>query len=61
MVTIATDDHHELQEFRLSVGAHLGTPGLREAWDAGDLSHFHGWERWSVERVAAARGLSDTG
>ena len=39
----------------------LSAPGLREAWDAGDLSHFHGWDRWSVERVAAARGRSDAG
>jgi peroxiredoxin len=23
----------------------LSTPGLREAWDAGDYSHFHGWDR----------------
>ena len=23
----------------------LSTPGLREAWDAGDLSPFHGWNR----------------
>jgi peroxiredoxin len=23
----------------------LGRPGLREAWDAGDLSPFHGWNR----------------
>jgi peroxiredoxin len=23
----------------------LGTPGLREAWDAGDVSRFHGWEK----------------
>jgi len=23
----------------------LSTPGLREAWDAGDLSHFHGWSK----------------
>ena len=120
MVTIATDDHHVLQEFRASVGAQwpflsdpgrivqkdldiqeytdpehdpmiphtlvlkpglvihsiyngywfwgrpsvvdlwhdlraasreirpdwdLSTPGLREAWDAGDLSHFHGWAK----------------
>ena len=118
MVTIATDDHHVLQEFRASVGAQwtflsdpgrivqkdldiqeftdtehdpmiphtlvlkpglvihsiyngywfwgrpsvvdlwhdlravtgeirpdwdLSTPGLREAWDAGDRWHFHGW------------------
>jgi peroxiredoxin len=23
----------------------LSTPGLREAWDAGDLTAFHGWNR----------------
>jgi peroxiredoxin len=23
----------------------LSTPGLREAWDAGELSAFHGWDR----------------
>jgi peroxiredoxin len=23
----------------------LSTPGLREAWDAGDWSHFHGWNK----------------
>jgi len=23
----------------------LATPGLREAWDAGELKHFHGWSR----------------
>src|SRR5215217_276331 len=34
----------------------LSTPGLRETWDAGDLSHFHGWDRRSPEQVAAARG-----
>ena len=120
IVTISTDEHHTLQEFRLSVGAQwpflsdpgrtiqkdldiqeytdpdndpmiphtlvlkpglvvhtiyngywfwgrpsfvdlwrdlrdvtrevrpdwdLSTPGLREAWNAGDLSHFHGWSR----------------
>jgi peroxiredoxin len=120
IVTIATDEHHTLQEFRLSVGAQwpflsdpgrviqkdldiqeytdpdndpmiphtivlgpglivhrvyngywfwgrpsvdelwqdlrqlssqirpdwdLSTPGLREAWDAGDHSRFHGWDR----------------
>jgi len=25
----------------------LGTPGLREAWDAHDYSKFHGWDRGS--------------
>jgi len=33
----------------------LGTPGLREAWDAGDVSAFHGWSKWTPERVAAER------
>jgi peroxiredoxin len=33
----------------------LSTPGLREAWDAGDVSAFHGWSKWSPERVAAER------
>ncbi len=23
----------------------LSTPGLRDAWNAGDLSHFHGWDK----------------
>jgi hypothetical protein len=23
----------------------LSTPGLRQAWDAGELSHFHGWDK----------------
>ena len=124
IATIATDDHHTLQEFRASVGAQwtflsdpgrtvqqdldiaeytdpehnpmiphtlvlkpglvvhsvyngywfwgrpsfydlwhdlraatseirpdwdLSTPGLREAWDAGDYSKFHGWDRRAPE------------
>ena len=124
IATIATDEHHELQEFRASVGAQwpflsdpgrivqkdleiqeytdpehdpmiphtlvlkpglvvhsiyngywfwgrpsvidlwhdlravtseirpdwdLSTPGLREAWDAGDLSPFHGWDKRGAE------------
>ena len=31
----------------------LSTPGLREAWEGDDRSAFHGWNRWSPERVAA--------
>ena len=31
----------------------LSTPGLREAWDAGDRSRFHGWDRRSGEPLAA--------
>jgi hypothetical protein len=33
----------------------LSKPGLREAWDAGDYSQFHGWSRWTPSRAAAAR------
>src|SRR3954449_4750561 len=34
----------------------LSAPGLREAWDSGDdLAPFHGWSKWSPERIAAAR------
>ena len=134
IVTIATDEHHTLQEFRASVGAQwtflsdpgrivqqdldiqeytdpdhdpmiphtlvlkpglvvhsiyngywfwgrpsvddlwrdlraatseirpdwdLSTPGLREAWDAGDWSPFHGWDRrWLASRVPAAPRLA---
>jgi len=128
IVTISTDEHHTLQEFRLSVGAQwtflsdpertvqrdldikeytdpdhdpmiphtlvlkpglvihsiyngywfwgrpsldelwrdlraatseirpdwdLSTPGLREAWDAGDLSSFHGWDKRANELASA--------
>ena len=131
IVTIATDDHHTLQEFRASVGAQwtflsdpermvqrdlgiqeytdpehdpmiphtlvlkpglvihriyngywfwgrpsvvdlwhdlrevsseirpdwdLSRPGLREAWDAGDLSPFHGWNKRG-DRKALATGV----
>ncbi|MFJ9097510.1 peroxiredoxin family protein [Streptomyces sp. NPDC102405] len=127
IVTIATDEHHTLQEFRLSVGAQwpflsdpgrtvqraldiqeytdpdhdpmiphtlvlkpglivhsvyngywfwgrpspydlwrdlaaatqeirpdwdLSTPGLREAWDSGDHSAFHGWDRRAADAAA---------
>ena len=121
IATIATDDHHTLQEFRASVGAQwtflsdpdrkvqkdldiqeytdpehnpmiphtlvlkpglviysiyngdlwhdlravtseirpdwdLSTPGLREAWNAGDLSSFHGWNKQaSAEEASTAR------
>ena len=129
IVTIATDDHHTLQEFRASVGAQwpflsdpdrkvqkdldiqeytdpennpmiphtlvlkpgrviysiyngywfwgrpsvadlwrdlrivtseirpdwdLNTPGLREAWNAGDLSRFHGWNKQADTKPASS-------
>jgi peroxiredoxin len=131
IVTIATDDHHTLQEFRASVGAvwtfpdpgriiqkdlaireftdpehdpmiphtlvlkpglvihsiyngywfwgrpsvvdlwhdlyavtreirpdwDLSAPGLREAWNAGDFSRFHGWNKQAkLESAAVAQG-----
>jgi len=31
----------------------LSAPGLRERWDAGDWSPFHGWDRRSPESLAA--------
>src|SRR5262245_54346195 len=30
----------------------LSTPGLREAWDAGDYSLFHGWSKRSAKKPA---------
>ena len=34
----------------------LGTPGLREAWTAGDFSRFHGWnKRASMEDASIVR------
>jgi hypothetical protein len=33
----------------------LSAPRLHEAWDAGDVSPFHGWNKWSPERIAAER------
>ena len=128
LVTIATDDHHTIQEFRASIGAQwpflsdpgrivqrdldiqeytdpdndpmipytfvlapglvvhtiyngywfwgrpsvedlwrdlravsaatrpdwdLSTPGLREQWEAGDLSSFHGWNKESPGRLTS--------
>ena len=28
-------------------------PGLREAWRAGDFSHFHGWDRRASDKQMA--------
>jgi peroxiredoxin len=32
----------------------LSAPGLREAWESGDLSPFHGWDKRSPEEIAEA-------
>jgi hypothetical protein len=31
----------------------LATPGLREAWDAGDWDPFHGWDRRAPDAMPA--------
>ena len=36
----------------------LAAPGLRAAWDAGDYTSFHGWDRRTPEEIAAARGAA---
>jgi hypothetical protein len=33
---------------------YLSKPGLREAWDAGDYSPFHGWDRRSPQSVPSS-------
>jgi peroxiredoxin len=30
----------------------LSAPGLREAWDSGDVSPFHGWDKGAAESAA---------
>jgi len=30
----------------------LSKPGLREAWDTGDYSRFHGWDRQAAKKAA---------
>jgi hypothetical protein len=32
-------------------GDGTGAPGLREAWDAGDVSSFHGWDKETARAV----------
>ena len=36
----------------------LSKPGLREAWDAGDLSPFHGWDKNGTGSRTAAESRS---
>ena len=31
----------------------LSTPGLREAWDAGGYSKFHGWSKRAATTIGA--------
>jgi hypothetical protein len=38
---------HDLREVSREIRPDwdLSTPGLRESWEAGDYSSFHGWDR----------------
>jgi hypothetical protein len=47
---------HDLREVSREIRPDwdLSTPGLREAWDTGDLTPFHGWNRWGATRPSAA-------
>jgi peroxiredoxin len=37
----------------------LSTPGLREAWDAGDYSRFHGWDKRQGQKPGPLRGKEE--
>lgn len=37
----------------------LSTPGLREAWGAGDWSPFHGWDRRAAAKQAEPAAASE--
>src|SRR3954447_2535495 len=39
----------------------LSAPGLREAWEAGDLSPFHGWDKRAPDRARAPWALLGPG
>ena len=48
---------HDLREVGAEVRPDwdLAKPGLREAWDSGDVSSFHGWSTRTPEQVEAER------
>jgi peroxiredoxin len=39
----------------------LSTPGLREAWNAGDFSRFHGWNKQARAKAASLDGKRNSG
>jgi len=45
---------HDLREVTREIRPDwdLSTPGLRAAWDAGDLSAFHGWNKRPGQKAA---------
>ena len=52
----AVDLWHDLRAVSAEVRPDwdLSTPGLREAWESGDLSPFHGWNKDGTESRTAA-------
>ncbi len=51
---------HDLREVSREIRPDwdLSTPGLRKAWDAGDLSPFHGWNKSGTGSRTAAESRS---
>ena len=51
-----TDLWHDLRDVFAEVRADwdLAEPGLREAWDSGDYSPFHGWDARTPDQIEAA-------
>ena len=47
---------HDLREVSAAIRPDwdLAAPGLRDAWDAGDWSRFHGWNRRAAAGTSAA-------
>ena len=52
-----TDLWHDLREAGAEVRSDwdLAEPGLRQAWESGDLSPFHGWSRRTPAQIDAER------
>ena len=52
---------HDLRAVRAEIRPDwdLSTPGLRERWDAGDYSPFHGWNKRAGQRPARLRRKED--
>jgi hypothetical protein len=46
-----SDLWHDLRELGPEIRPDwdLGTPGLREEWESGDLAHFHGWDKRAAD------------
>jgi len=51
---------HDLREVTAEVRPDwdLSTPGLRAAWDAGDVDAFHGWNKWDRGKLVTAHKVA---